>query len=129
MYIPEDVPLEHVEDVQADNTLFCDTVIKLDDSKKIIEADCDAELLHESVEKEEFLNIVCNERTAEIRVDSKISNDEVAAWKSVIPEGKPRERVNGKNTQKVAFKLNQQLEESDDSDSDYFVDSKDNILA
>ncbi|OAD52867.1 hypothetical protein WN48_11276 [Eufriesea mexicana] len=97
MYIPEDVPLEHVEDV--DNTLSCHNVIKLED-KKIVEADCDGELLHESVENEEFLNAVCNEKTAETRDDNKISNDE----------------------------LNQQLEESDDSDSDYFVDPKDNIL-
>ncbi|XP_033186966.2 uncharacterized protein LOC117155269 isoform X1 [Bombus vancouverensis nearcticus] len=128
MYIPEDVSLEHVEHVNTQNTLSCDTVIKLEDSKKITEADCNGELLHETVDNEEFLDAVCNEKIVESRgEDNKISDDEVA-WKPTIPEEKSMERLNEKNIQKHSPESNQQPEESDDSDSDYFVDPKDNIL-
>lgn len=125
MYIPEDVSLEHVN---TQNTLSCDTVIKLDDSKKITEADCNGELLHETVDNEGFLNAVCSEKIVESREeDNKIIDNEVA-WKPTIPGEKSMERLNEKNTQKHLPESNQQPEKSDDSDSDYYVHPKDNIL-
>ncbi|XP_048267610.1 zinc finger protein 436 isoform X2 [Bombus terrestris] len=125
MYIPEDVSLEHVN---TQNTLSCDTVIKLDDSKKITVADCNGELLHETVDNEGFLNAVCSEKIVESREeDNKIIDNEVA-WKPTIPGEKSMERLNEKNTQKHLPESNQQPEKSDDSDSDYYVHPKDNIL-
>ncbi|CAK9823783.1 Zinc finger protein 235 [Anthophora retusa] len=121
MYIPEeDVSLEHVEHVNTDNSVPCDS-IKLNDSKEIIETNCNGELLDESMGNEEFLNAVCNEKTVEMET-SKINN------KAAILEETSRERMNGKSVRKVTPEVNQHAEESDDSDSDYFVDPKDNIL-
>ncbi|KAK9299655.1 hypothetical protein QLX08_007446 [Tetragonisca angustula] len=124
MYIPEDVSLEHVN---TDSTFSCDTMIKLESNKKIAEADCNGELLRETVDNEEFLNVSNEKATGTRKEDDKTSSDE-ATWKSTIPEEKSKKRVNGRNTQKVSSESSQQLEESDDSDSDYFVDPKDNIL-
>ncbi|CAL7950112.1 unnamed protein product [Xylocopa violacea] len=121
MYIPEDVSLEHVDHVNVDNTVSCDSAIKLE-GKKIVEADCNGELLSESVDSEEFLDTVySNEKIVETAERNKTSND-------MISEEKPRERVNGKSIRKVSLELSKQPDESDDSDSDYFIDPKDNIL-
>ncbi|CAK9801271.1 Zinc finger protein 77 [Anthophora quadrimaculata] len=120
MYIPEeDVSLEHVGHINTDNSVSCDS-IKLNDSKEIIETNCNGELLDESMGNEEFLNAVCNEKTVEMET-SKIN-------KAAILEETSRERMNGKSVRKVSPEVNQHAEESDDSDSDYFVDPKDNIL-
>ncbi|PBC30360.1 Zinc finger protein [Apis cerana cerana] len=125
MYIPEDVSLENVENVNADNTLSCDAVIKLE-NKKIDEVNCNGELLDESVDNEEFLNNMCNEKTEETKNDNKTNKDGVV-WKSTISEEKSKEKINEKNIQKNSLEFDQP-EESNDSDSDYFVDPKDNIL-
>ena len=122
MYIPEEeVSLEHIS---AENVLSCDSTIKLDDNKKVIESECNGDSLHESTNNEEFLITVCDDKIEE--TEGRQANHELeVTWKSTIPE----ERVNGRNAQKVSLELNQQQAEgSGESDSDYFVDPKDNIL-
>ncbi|KOC60316.1 Zinc finger protein 235 [Habropoda laboriosa] len=122
MYIPEeDVSLEDVGHVNTDNSVSCDP-IKLDDNKEMIETSCNGELLDEPMGSEEFLNAVCNEKNVEMET-SRIHNDKIA-----ILEEKSRERMNGKHIRKVSLEVHPHADDSEDSDSDYFVDPKDNIL-
>ncbi|XP_054011976.1 zinc finger protein 239-like isoform X1 [Hylaeus anthracinus] len=119
MYIPEEnVSLEHVN---VDNVLSSETeaAIKLENNKKIFEVNCEDEVLNELVDNEEFTSTDYIEKTDDTEV-IKVCNDK-RSWKK-------REKVNGRNKSKVSLKSNQQEEGSDDSDSDYFVDPKDNIL-
>ncbi|XP_076390328.1 uncharacterized protein LOC100883031 isoform X2 [Megachile rotundata] len=121
MYIPEEeVSLEHIN---ADNVLSCDAVMKLENTKKVIE--CNGEGLHDP-NNEEYLITVCDDKLEENTLESRrASPDLESIWKPTVPE----ERVNGKSARKVSPELSeQQAEESDGSDSDYFVDPKDNIL-
>ena len=120
MYIPEEaVSLEHVTD---SNELPSEreVTIKLEDDKRILEADCEGEILNDAADNEEFLNAVFTERTAETEVTKATNGKE--------SKGSSRERVNGKNKRTVSLESNHRAGQSDDSDSDYFVDPKDNIL-
>ncbi|XP_015434399.1 PREDICTED: zinc finger and SCAN domain-containing protein 10-like [Dufourea novaeangliae] len=125
MYIPEeDIPLEHMN---AENVLSCETeaTIRFEDEKKILEAGTDGEVLNTPTDNEKFLNVVCIEKSEETEVTE---NNNEQSWESTIPERSSRGKVHGTEKQKVSLKLKPQTEESDDSDSDYFVDPKDNIL-
>ncbi|XP_076288459.1 uncharacterized protein LOC143212971 isoform X2 [Lasioglossum baleicum] len=126
MYIPEeDVPLEHMN---AENVESCETssTIKLEDEKKILEGECDDEVFDDSLDNEDFLDTVYVEKLDNTQVSKRSRSKQF--WESSIAENTSREKVNGQSKQKVSFELKQQTEESEDSDSDYFVDPKDNIL-
>nr|XP_031834091.1 zinc finger protein 570-like isoform X2 [Nomia melanderi] len=121
MYIPEeDVSLEHMH---PENVLSCEaeSTIKLEDEKKLLSGDCD-EVSNDSPDNEEFLNPVYIE---DMQVSKRSHGRQ--PWESPILEKTPRQKVNGRSKQKVSLESKPQAE-SDDSDSDYFVDPKDNIL-
>lgn len=117
MYIPEeDNSLEHISN---SNTLSCETEpAKLEDDNRI-ESDCSGHTL-ESADNEEFLNAVYEKKVT-------ATNSGKECWKSASWKENSKEIVNVEK-KRVSVGLSQQAEESDDSDSDYFVDPKDNIL-
>ncbi|XP_043250122.1 zinc finger protein 436-like [Colletes gigas] len=113
MYIPdENVSLGQVN---VDSALSSETEIKLENSKKILKAEHEEEAMNESADNEEFI---------------KADNTEISKpYKNKRPWKKSsREKINGRNKSKKSLESSQQGEGSDDSDSDYFVDPKDNIL-
>ncbi|XP_033335052.1 uncharacterized protein LOC117225513 isoform X2 [Megalopta genalis] len=126
MYIPEDdVSLEHMN---TENVLpyEIENTIKFEADKKILIDDCNEEILNDSQDNEDFLDTVYDEKFENTQ-DSK-KNQDKQSWKSSNPEKNSREKINGRSKREVSLELKPQTEESDDSDSDYFVDPKDNIL-
>ncbi|XP_076247862.1 uncharacterized protein LOC143187531 [Calliopsis andreniformis] len=126
MYIPvENVSSEHVSNNQM---LPCETetTTKLEDDNNILVSDCNSHILNESANNEPFLNAVYVEKTEETKV-MKADND-TETWKSVSSRESLRRKVIEEKKQRFSLQLNQEVEESDDSDSDYFIDPKDNIL-
>ncbi|XP_078044655.1 uncharacterized protein LOC144474058 isoform X1 [Augochlora pura] len=126
MYIPEDdVSLGHMN---TENVLPCETesTIKFEDDKKIFDGECDEETLNDSQDNEDFLDTVYVEKFEDTQISKK--NEDKESWKSPDSEKNSREKVNGRSKREVSLESKPQTEESVDSDSDYFVDPKDNIL-
>ncbi|XP_076162406.1 uncharacterized protein LOC143144173 isoform X1 [Ptiloglossa arizonensis] len=120
MYIPEEnVALEHVN---VDNALSGEpeAAIKLESSTNILKDHYDGEIVNESVDNEEFINAVCVEKSEDTEVNATYGK---RPWKK-----SSKEKVNGRKKSKVSLESNQHAKETGDSDSDYFVDPKDNIL-
>ncbi|KAG7210720.1 hypothetical protein KM043_012219 [Ampulex compressa] len=126
MYIPE-TDIDSIEDVSPGNALVSvpDNSVKMANNKKLFASA--TEILNESENTEEFLNGIYVPESTDSKVIKAVEDE---TWETVFPnkEISKEENVEQSVQRTSNLRTKEEEDESDGSDSDYFIDPKDNIL-